>query len=110
MLLPPLQGLDFDGEDWRKTVKNAVTATQEAFGDRLPVTALVDKKTFRSQKKCVNLLLFFVSFMALKALIFIFNCRTLLLGLLRDELHINVIFSATELRLPPAQESARMGE
>ncbi len=65
--LPPLKGLNFDAEDWRDTVRMAIATTRDAFGDRLPITALVDKKTFRSEKKCVVVacMLFIVSFKAL---------------------------------------------
>ncbi len=64
--LPPLKGLNFDAEDWRDTVRRAIVTTRDTFGDRLPITALVDKKTFRSEKKCVvACMLFIVSFKAL---------------------------------------------
>eukprot|EP01084_Bolivina_argentea_P164389 285796_1 len=75
-------GLNFDTEDWRETVRRAISSTRDAFGDHLPITALVDKKTFRSEKK------------------------TRLLELLKDELHVNVIFSKTTLPHKPA----KMGE
>ncbi len=89
-------------------MRRAISTTRDAFGDRLPITALVDKKTFRSEKKCVVVacLLFFVSFKALLlALIFFSTCRTRLLELLKDELHVNVIFSKTELPLPPPAQA-----
>ncbi len=90
-------------------MRRAISSTRDAFGDHLPITALVDKKTFRSEKKCVvvTCLLFFVSFKALfMALIFFSTCRTRLLELLKDELHVNVIFSKTTLPHKPA----KMGE